>query len=61
MKWFGEIIYDLEENSNLNLKQNLLIDTNKIRSKLGYKEKISIEEGLEKTISWENCNRYSIN
>ena len=55
MKWFGEIIYDLEENSNLNLQQNLLIDTKKIRSKLGYKEKISIDEGLEKTISWELC------
>ena len=55
MKWFGEIIYDFEENSNLNLQQNLLIDTNKIRSKLGYKEKFSVEKGLEKTISWEHC------
>jgi nucleoside-diphosphate-sugar epimerase len=32
--------------------QDLAYDTSRIRSELGYKETVSVEEGLRRTIAW---------
>lgn len=42
-----------EEN---NTAQNLVVDTSKIRQELGYKETVSQEEGLIRTIVWEKTH-----
>ncbi len=58
MNWHGEIHINPDSittgfSSGLNLEQPLVLDTAKIRTKLGYDEVISFEEGLMRTIHWE--------
>ncbi len=58
MNWYGEIRISLDGNttdfsSGLNLEQPFVMDTTKIRTKLGYAEVVSLEEGLMRTIQWE--------
>lgn len=61
--WKGEILKVpseyLPENlryADLNTKQNLEYDTSLIRAELGFKEGVSLSEGLIKTIHWERLN-----
>lgn len=37
----------------LNVKQDWLIDSNRIRQELGYSEIVSLDEGLKRTIDWQ--------
>jgi nucleoside-diphosphate-sugar epimerase len=56
--WTGEIVAlprtalpsDLRD--VYNYSQNLAYDTSRIRSELGYKEAVSVEDGLRRTILW---------
>jgi nucleoside-diphosphate-sugar epimerase len=65
MNWRGEIRLE-DENSvsmnalSINPLQHFIADTTKIRS-LGYRESISLEEGLRRTIEWELKQPVSIN
>lgn len=36
-----------------NLRQHLITDSGKIRRELGYREPLSLEEGLRRTVEWE--------
>jgi nucleoside-diphosphate-sugar epimerase len=37
-------------------EQDLVVDSSRIRRELGYKEIISLEEGIRRTIAWERAN-----
>lgn len=37
-------------------RQDLVVDTRKVRSELGYGEALSIDEALRRTIAWERAN-----
>lgn len=60
--WQGEIIAlpkdQLPEHlkSSTGYEYDLAVDTTRIRKELGYKERVSREEGLAKTIAWERAN-----
>lgn len=55
MEWEGDIVVSQSSPSldGLNLNQDLVLDTSKIRKQLGYKERFSTQEGLLDTIQWE--------
>lgn len=46
----NELIYDK------GLRQHWVINTSRIRNELGYKEKISLEDAMRRTIEWEMNN-----
>lgn len=60
--WQGEVLAvpkdDLPEHlkSLTGYEHDLAVDTTRIRKELGYKERFSREEGLRKTIEWEQAN-----
>jgi len=60
--WKGEIIMAPEEilpqhlRANFNTKQHLICDTTRIRIELGYKELVSQDEALRRTIFWERAH-----
>jgi nucleoside-diphosphate-sugar epimerase len=37
-------------------RQSLAAETRRMRSELGYIEKISVEEGLRRAVEWERAN-----
>jgi len=39
-----------------NLAQHLVTDTGRIRSELGYKEAVTVEDAVKRTIEWEKHN-----
>lgn len=55
MNWSGEIVIvaDEEYPPGFNPAQDMVADTNRIREEIGYKEIISPEESLRRTIEWE--------
>ena len=63
MRWMGKIISipreELPEEliySSLNLKQNWITDSSKIRSELNYSEQVPSHEAISRTIEWELLN-----
>ena len=60
--WNGKIVTVPKEqapdflNHEIDTTQHLTVDSTKIRSELGYKELLSQEEALRKTIEWERSN-----
>lgn len=42
------------EDDSANWKQDLTVDTRKIREQLGYEEQYSLEQGLENALRWED-------
>lgn len=42
--------------SSLNLAQDWTIESNKIRTELGYRELVSSRQAIERTIEWETSN-----
>jgi nucleoside-diphosphate-sugar epimerase len=60
--WRGEVIALPKDRLPEHLKSptgygyDLYVDTTRIRKELGYKERVSREEGLEETIAWERAN-----
>ncbi len=42
--------------ADMDTKQDLLVDTTRIRWELGYREPIELNEALTRTISWERAN-----
>jgi nucleoside-diphosphate-sugar epimerase len=69
--WNGEVLNVSPNNlpeslrfDDLNTEQNLVYDTSLIRLELGFKEVVSLEEGLFRTIEWEKMHPktdYNIN
>ena len=63
--WEGEFIVLPREKAPKHLlyprriEQQLVASSARIRSELGYKEPISIEEGIRRTIPWERANQPS--
>ncbi|MFD3262222.1 NAD-dependent epimerase/dehydratase family protein [Paenibacillus lentus] len=59
LDWNGEIIQvpsgHLPDELGIPLRteQNIIVESNRIREELGYREAFSFEEGLKKTIAWE--------
>jgi nucleoside-diphosphate-sugar epimerase len=39
-----------------NLAQHLLLDTSRIREELGYRERVSLEESIRRTVAWDLAN-----
>ncbi|WP_438350660.1 NAD-dependent epimerase/dehydratase family protein [Paenibacillus sp. FA6] len=63
MNWHGKILSIPRERlpreliyETLNLHQDWALDTSKIRQELDFNEHITLEEGLERTITWELNN-----
>ena len=60
--WTGEILHvrrrHLPESmrSSLRTEQDMVVDTTRIRTELGYDEPVDQEEALAKTIAWERAN-----
>ena len=61
--WNGEVVVVAQgaispysEMDAEGLRQDLESDTTRIRTELGYKERISLEEGLQQTVAWERAN-----
>ena len=52
-KWNGEIEVGDESSENFNYQQHLLLNTDKIRQLLGYRERFSLEERLSEAIAFE--------
>ena len=40
----------------INAEQDIVVDSSRIRSELGYKERVDVEEALRRTIAWERAN-----
>ncbi|WP_170834427.1 NAD-dependent epimerase/dehydratase family protein [Fictibacillus solisalsi] len=59
MNWSGDVIVlpddQLPEGFGwgINAEQHVIFSSDKIRHELGYKETVSFEEGLKRTIAWE--------
>lgn len=57
MKWDGKVISVhkgiMDTELLLETKQDLVVDTSKIREHFGYIEPISDEEGLRRTVQWD--------
>lgn len=56
--WQGSVV-EVEEGQlplGINARQSIDLSSDKIRNELGYKERISFGEGLQKTIEWELNN-----
>lgn len=54
--WNGTIKINGDDISETNWDQDLIIDTTKIRSTLGYSERYTVEQALKNTFMWENQN-----
>ncbi len=60
--WNGEVVVTKESMPSYlgmdaeGLHQDLVCDSTRIRTELGYKERISFEEGLQHTVAWERAN-----
>jgi len=60
--WQGDVISASSEqlpasfNHNLDLNQQYVVDSTRIRRELGYAEVVPFEEGLRRTIEWERAN-----
>ncbi len=55
-EWKGEILEGEEICDGNNYAQDLIVNTERIRKELGYKEIVSLEEGLIRTVAWERKN-----
>jgi nucleoside-diphosphate-sugar epimerase len=53
--WNGKVVAVPDEKmpAPFNTAQDLSVDTTRIRAELGYREVIDSEEGLRKTVEWE--------
>jgi len=40
----------------INAEQDIVVDSSRIRRELGYKERVDVEEALQRTIAWEGAN-----
>lgn len=62
MKWDGEFVLLPQEQMPANLfsdgrwEQHWVASSQRIREELGYREEVSLEEGLKRTIAWERAN-----
>lgn len=61
--WNGDVIALPSEqlpsylrNNQLDLRQQYVVDTNRIRRELGYAEEVPFDEALRRTIEWERAN-----
>ncbi len=60
--WHGEIITLPADRvpphlvPDIDLNQDLLIDTTRIREELGYHEPVSVDETLRRAVAWERAN-----
>lgn len=52
-KWDGKIEVTNDHDESFNYKQDLVLNTEKIRNVLGYEEKFDLEEGLNRAIQFE--------
>ena len=50
-EWQGKV--EFAPNPDFNYQQHLLMDTQKIRTTLGFQEQFSLEEGLMEVLEWE--------
>jgi len=52
--WSGTLAFDdAGPDADLNMDQELFVDSTKIRTELGYKERVGIEEAVRKSVEWE--------
>jgi nucleoside-diphosphate-sugar epimerase len=60
--WWGRVISVPHEQTpkhlltQHNFEQNLFMDSTRIRTELGYTERVSLHEGIRRTIEWERAN-----
>ena len=40
----------------INAEQDIVVDSSRIRTELGYQERVDIEEALRRTVVWERAN-----
>jgi len=52
-QWEGEILETEDICDENNYEQDIIVSTEKIRRELGYREIVSLEEGLRRTVAWE--------
>ncbi|HEY6284076.1 MAG TPA: NAD-dependent epimerase/dehydratase family protein [Ktedonobacteraceae bacterium] len=41
---------------DINAEQDIVVDSSRIRSELGYNERVDVEEALRRTVAWERAN-----
>ncbi len=60
--WQGQVVIvplkdlPLHLASNINTAQDLVADSTRIRTELGYREPVSLEDALVRTVEWERAN-----
>ena len=60
--WHGEVIVVPKDqlpshlSMNVDTNQDIVTNTARIRSELGYREPIPFTNGLERTVAWERAN-----
>jgi nucleoside-diphosphate-sugar epimerase len=62
--WTGEIVAAptpelqpaLQQGDKFDLRQDFIVDSSRIRSELGYSERVAAQEALRRTIEWERAN-----
>jgi nucleoside-diphosphate-sugar epimerase len=62
--WAGQIIAvptaelpaGLQQTDKFDLRQDFAVDSSRIRSELGYSERVDADEALRRTIEWERAN-----
>ena len=55
MGWDGEITSspDLKSEDKLEFRQDLIMDTSRLREELGYQEEVTVEEAMRRSVEWE--------
>jgi nucleoside-diphosphate-sugar epimerase len=53
--WNGEIAH-VEQAQDLDLRQDYVVDSSRIRAELGYAERVDPDEALRRTIEWERTH-----
>lgn len=60
--WQGKVVAVTRERlppylvPDVNTTQDLVVDTSRIREELGFREEVSFEEGLSRTVAWERAH-----
>jgi len=54
--WRGELAF-VNKEQELDLRQDYVVDSSRIRAELGYAETVDPVEALRRTIEWERANR----
>jgi nucleoside-diphosphate-sugar epimerase len=57
-RWCGKMVVTADEESALEYRQHMVMDSSRIRNELGFAEAVPEEEALRRAIAWETDSGY---